>query len=99
MTKTNGTTRLLITTAATLVLGGIAWGTKYNTVDTMGEKGCDPAMKHITDIALIQQSVETMEGSVETIEGTVVEMQEEHKQSQQAILDAIKCLSTGKDSP
>ncbi len=92
MARTNGTTRLLITTAVTLVLCGIAWGTLYNTVDTMGEKGCDPAMQHKTDIALIQQSVET-------IEGTVVEMREEHKQSQKAILDAIKCLPTDKDSP
>ncbi len=67
MPKTNGWTKLLIFAAGTLVAGGIAWGTLFTKVGTMGEKGCDPAQRHTTEIAVIQNSLENLEKGQETI--------------------------------
>ena len=83
MAKTNGWTKLLIALGITLVSVGIAWGTLFNKVGTMGEKGCDPARKHTTEIAVIQKSLEGIEDDIEGI-------REEHKEGQRLILEAIK---------
>ena len=83
MAKTNGWTKLLIGTAISLVAVGVAWGALRNKVGTMGEKGCDPAQKHTTEIAVIQNSLETIQDDISGI-------REEHKEGQRLILEAIK---------
>ncbi len=77
---------------ANYVLQGATIASNKEDVVELKADGCKPAQKHVTDISLIQQSVKT-------IEKTVLDQGKTYVTSQEAILEAIKCLSTGKDSP
>ena len=80
--KNEGRIKWAVSVGAVLVALGVAWGTLTKDVNYLNTEGCKPAREHITDIALIQQSIKS-------IDTTQKEMREEWTTGQEAIIKAI----------
>ena len=74
------------------VLQGASIDSTKEKVVELKEEGCKPAQKHVTDISLIQQSMETF---IETTQ----EMKTDHKEFREDLWKALKLPPTEPDSP